>query len=379
MEPIQIFVPGKHTDMSGQALSFSETDLKASAAAYDPKVHEAPIVVGHPQSDAPAYGWIKSVAFAEGALTAIPDQVDPAFAEMVGAGRFKKVSASFYTPDGVSNPKPGVYYLRHVGFLGAQPPSVKGLKPVAFADAGAGVVTIEFNEPIAGTLSWALRNIAGALSSIRDIFVERDGIEKTDRILPSWRVDEVFAAASEVAKSVEPRPAFSESNKEKLTMPDPTVPTAAALAAQETAIAEEKKKLDKDRADFAEAKRRDQVTAAIDELVKAGKVLPAEKPGLVAFMTALDDKDTVQFGEGEAGKKTPAAFMADFLKGLPARVDFKERSAETDQVAGTASFTAPAGFTADPAKVDIHNKAIAYQEAHQGTDYITAVKAVGGN
>ena len=53
-----------------------------------------------------------------GDLLAEPDQLDPQFAELVGNGRFKKVSASFYLPDSPNNPKPGTLYLRHVGFLG---------------------------------------------------------------------------------------------------------------------------------------------------------------------------------------------------------------------------------------------------------------------
>ncbi len=52
----------------------------------------------------------------DGALSATPRQVDPAFAEMVEAGRFKKISASFYAPSASGNPVPGTYYLRHVGF-----------------------------------------------------------------------------------------------------------------------------------------------------------------------------------------------------------------------------------------------------------------------
>ena len=44
----------------------------------------------------------------------MPRQVDPAFAEAVAAGRYKKVSASFYQPNSPHNPVPGVYYLRHV-------------------------------------------------------------------------------------------------------------------------------------------------------------------------------------------------------------------------------------------------------------------------
>ena len=54
--------------------------------------------------------------------------VEPQFAEMVNTRRFPKRSTAFYTPDHPQNPKPGVWYLRHVAFLGAQPPAVKGLR-----------------------------------------------------------------------------------------------------------------------------------------------------------------------------------------------------------------------------------------------------------
>ena len=145
--PIQIFKTGRHTAMSGASLEFSQGDLEATVAAYDPNLHEAPLVVGHPKSDAPAYGWVGSLTVGpSGFLEALPRQVDPAFSEMVANGRFKKVSASFYTPASPGNPRPGVYYLRHVGFLGAQAPAVKGLRPPKFADHGADVVTIAFGE-----------------------------------------------------------------------------------------------------------------------------------------------------------------------------------------------------------------------------------------
>jgi len=143
-KPLQIFRAGKHTAMSGAELAFSESDLAASAAAYDPSRAEAPIVVGHPTHDAPAYGWIKALVFADGGLEAEPDQVDPSFAEMVAAGRFKKISASFYPPASKNNPVPGVYYLRHVGFLGAMPPAVKGLRMPEFAEADE-AITLEFS------------------------------------------------------------------------------------------------------------------------------------------------------------------------------------------------------------------------------------------
>lgn len=137
---IHIFRAGKHTDINGQTVDLTEADLAASAAAYDPAKHEAPLVVGHPTHDAPAYGWAKSLIATGADLEAEPDQLDPAFAEMVNDGRFKKRSAAFYRPDSPANPVPGVYYLHHIGFLGALPPAVKGLRGIKFGASDDGVV-----------------------------------------------------------------------------------------------------------------------------------------------------------------------------------------------------------------------------------------------
>lgn len=138
--PIDIFAAGQHIAMSGDTLTFSERDLAATAAAYDPTAYEAPLCVGHPQHDAPAYGWVGRLEYRDGHLFALPKQVDPEFAELVRTGRYKKISAAFWHPRSPHNPKPGVWALRHVGFLGAAPPSVKGLKPVQFAGDESGVV-----------------------------------------------------------------------------------------------------------------------------------------------------------------------------------------------------------------------------------------------
>lgn len=147
--PLQIFLPGLHTAMSGQAIAFTESDLAATAAAYNPAQHEAPLVVGHPRHDLPAYGWVESLRFSEGGLDATPAQVNPDFADMVAAGAFKKISASFYAPDAPQNPVPGIYYLRHVGFLGAQPPAIKGMRHPSFSDTEEGVLTFgELDAPL---------------------------------------------------------------------------------------------------------------------------------------------------------------------------------------------------------------------------------------
>ena len=53
---IKIFKSGTQTTAAGQTIEFSDADLIACAAAYDPSASEAPIVIGHPKTDAPAYG-----------------------------------------------------------------------------------------------------------------------------------------------------------------------------------------------------------------------------------------------------------------------------------------------------------------------------------
>jgi len=190
-KPLHIFRAGRHTAMSGQSFEFSEAEVEAVAAAYDPALHEAPIVVGHPRTDAPAYGWVKSLR-AEGAeLFAEPDQVEPAFAEMVRAGRFKRISASFYPPKASANPAPGSYYLKHVGFLGAQPPAVKGLKAAEFADDGEAVtLELDFSEAeIAGVASAGFGGLRRVVSGLRDWLLASQGQEVADGIVPAHELE----------------------------------------------------------------------------------------------------------------------------------------------------------------------------------------------
>lgn len=83
MDAIHIMRPGSHTSSSGASVSFSSGDLAAIAAVYNPKTHEAPIVVGHPQADSPAYGWVDRLEARSDGLYAIPKQVNTEFADIV--------------------------------------------------------------------------------------------------------------------------------------------------------------------------------------------------------------------------------------------------------------------------------------------------------
>ena len=145
---MKIFRAGTHISASGEQVTLSKDDLEACAKAYDKSKHEAPFVIGHPKENAPAWGWVDHLEVdAQGGLNANAVQVDPAFSEMVQNGRYKKVSASFYKPDSPINPVIGVWYLRHVGILGAVPPAIKGLGDAVFSEL-EGTIELEFNEMI---------------------------------------------------------------------------------------------------------------------------------------------------------------------------------------------------------------------------------------
>lgn len=377
---IEIFRAGTHTAEDGRTLTFSAADVDALAASYDATLSEAPLVVGHPQSNAaPAYGWAKSLRAKDGVLYAQPHQVDAAFAEMVNAGRFKKRSASIYLGDTPGNPLPGKLYLRHVGFLGAAAPAVKGLRDAQFADGGAAV---EFAMPA----SYLGQTVAEVLGRVRDWFVETQGADKADQIIPAWQLrslDEM--ARAEVADNTIAAPAYAAPAAAGITT-ETTMPTdnqAADFAEREsqlntlqTDLAKREKAI-KDREDTA---RRDDAVSFASQLVTDGRLLPRHQAPVVELLLALPSAP-VSFAQGDATVSKPGAeVLRELLGSLPKQVDFSEKAgADTDATAvGAASFAAPPGQSVDARALEIHRKAVAYQADHQGVDYLAAVRAVGG-
>lgn len=131
--------PGQNGDVT-----ISPDDLQAIVDSYDPTVHEAPAVLGHPATDDPAYGWVRSVQVRDDGLWANTD-LQPELAEMVQQQLYRKLSVALYPPGSVGNPVPNSFYFKHLGFLGGQAPAVKGLKPVSLA-AGDDSIHIHFSQ-----------------------------------------------------------------------------------------------------------------------------------------------------------------------------------------------------------------------------------------
>lgn len=319
---IEIFRPGRHIDDAGGVHSFSDADIAGMVASYDPAVREAPLTVGHPEHNRPAYGWVKRVARNEaGRLVVDAHQVEPQFAEMVAAGRFKKRSASFYPPQHPNNPKPGHWYLRHVAFLGAQPPAISGLKD--FADDDAGTVSFSEGEPDARTPTHPQEH-----------------------------------SMTQEIKDAQDRAAKAEADAKD---------ALAAKAAAEADAAAAKAQL----AQFAEQSRKDRRAGFVsfaDDQVKAGRLLPKDKEATVAVLETLADAQPVEFAEAGAVKKVPPA---EWLKGLIASaqpvVSFGEFApAGAAPVAGSAQGLSDA---------EIDSRARAYAAQHK-VSYAEALSAV---
>lgn len=127
---VEAFKIGTHTDSDGDVKDWTADDIKTIADKYNAKVatdnperRVAPVVLGHPTADAPAYGWVEKAKVLGDKLMLKLSQLQPAFVNALKEGLYKTRSISLY-PD---------LNIRHLGFLGAAQPAVAGLAPFKFA------------------------------------------------------------------------------------------------------------------------------------------------------------------------------------------------------------------------------------------------------
>lgn len=326
---IEIFRAGVRTDDAGNTHTITEAMLADTAAAYDPALHEAPHTVGHPEHNLPAYGWVERLAVDNGVLKIVANkQVEPQFAEMVEAGRFKKRSASFYRPEDPGNPKPGVWYPRHVAWLGAQPPAVKGLKDVAFSeDASRGVCFSEATTP------------ATPASPPPVVPPSKPEIDPMD--------EELKAKLAQAEKDLaEAKAATAAANKK-----------ADEAAAQAASFAEK-----------ARADRKAGFVSFAEAQAQAGTLLPKDKAMAVATLEALADAQPVEFSEGDTTRKlSPAQWLQDLIAGSKPHVSFGE-------FAG-GRVSAGVGGAKGKTDAEIDQAAKGYMRQHK-VDYAEALSAV---
>ena len=160
---IEIFRTGTHTDSAGRSAAFDAAALDDIARVYNERIsksasYEAPLVKGHPQSDAPAFGWVGRLARRGDRLVAKLKNVVPQISDEVRKGLFRKISVSLYQDK----------MLRHVGLLGGAAPAVKGLRNISFSEGDH--ADFEFNaekndEPEEGSSFAEMREENGRLAA----------------------------------------------------------------------------------------------------------------------------------------------------------------------------------------------------------------------
>lgn len=341
---VEVFRAGTHTDSKGRACSFTQADLDQMVANH--ALGAAPIVLGHPKDNDPAYGWADGYRREGDSLFARFTDINPAFSQAVADGSYRNRSVSVFK-DAAHG-----WRVRHVGFLGAVPPAIDGLKPLQFAAPEEDCY--EFSAP-GRSLAWGLEAAANLMSGLRDWLIERDGLEDAERVLPQWRITDIKEAANAALAEyrdadapptgVAPANSFNAPKGDDAMSQEEKDALAAAQAAQRAA----EDKL----AEFAAAhaakevelqtlrkeRQAERLMAQVDKLVKSARVTPAQSAGMVEFMAAMEDAAPQEFAfsaaSGEA-KKTPVQWFIEFVSSLPAQVQLGKPAAAGDAGAPVA-------------------------------------------
>jgi phage I-like protein len=265
-----IFRTGTHTDSQGRSRTWTTADLDKAVSSYDPTKREAPLVLGHPKANGPAFGWIEKLRRTGDVLEAAFKQVPTTLKEAVSAGRYKHKSVSFYKDGSV----------RHVGLLGAAQPAVEGLGEITF---NADEDYFEYNQQ-----------------------------EETDMTI------------EELQRKLDAEKAAREAAEAKVSEFKEKAETAATKIKE---VETENKKLSDDFSQAKATRAREAREARFDKLAGDAKVLPAEKDKIMAFAEHLGaESEEISFAESE-GKKPLEDHFWSFLESRKEHGLFKEFTA----------------------------------------------------
>ncbi len=331
---VDLFRAGNYGDKG----TYTVADVQAIAASYKPEFHEAPIRIGHTDEDkAPAYGWLESLRCVGDTLQGKFKQVVPAFAEAVERGTFKKRSI------GLKDYGHGLS-VRHVAFLGAVPPEVKGLANIAFSAEDKNAIEIEFSEETGMTA------------------------EQIREMMSAWW-EEKFGG-----KKTEPK-TFSEEDAKRIAAEAVTAavaPLEARLKTQETQFAERNTAI-------ATTEQKQRAANAILKVKTAGGWVPAfDKMGLPLIFEELATTDvTIEFGEGDKkAQRTKLDIFTEFMEGLGRIVPTGNLA--INGAAGTPKTTSGVNrgaFAVDENSDRLHQATVLFSEENN-VGYIEAQTAV---
>lgn len=309
---IEVFAAGKHTDSQGNARSWSKDDLDQMVQNFN-GAEPPPLVIGHPKTDSPAWGWTSELKRVGSKLLAKFNQVPEAVVAAVRDGRYRNRSVKVAQDD-------AGWHVVHVGLLGAAPPAIAGLAPIAFEAEPAGE-TYEFSYVDAAGTSV----IGRAMQRLREFLIERFGADAADRVMPQGDLDQLGDVAdaqrakADSPKAETPQPAFARQSDEDRAMDEKM--KADLDAAQKRAVEAESKL-----AEFAAHDRQASAQAMVEKLLAEGKLLPAQTAGLAEFLSSEPEAATFEFTAADAKVQKPRAeFLFSILDALPAQIDLNKQ------------------------------------------------------
>lgn len=381
---VEVFKAGTWTDSSGNTRTWTEEDLEEIVRQYnEQKEHEAPVVVGHPKDNAPAYGWVERLEKRGQSIWAKIKPTVEEFVDWVRRGLYKKVSVSLY---------PNLL-LRHVGFLGATPPAVKGLKPPEFSEGD--YIEIQFREwtaeererlakgeikgefagpgrtfPIAScedvSDAWRLAGHAGNPLEVRRNIIRIAKKYGWEDCLPESAKKWAEVNMSEGGQSMEEKlKELEEQLKEKDRL-------LAEFQEREKAKAEEIDSLRRKVAELEQERKRKEFESFSEELIRQGKLTPAMKEKVVELMEALSRVGQYEFKEG---KRDATEEFKEWLKGLPKLVEFEEL-AKKEKVAEAKDIRFDSDGRVDEERLELHRRALEYMERNRGVTYKQAMEII---
>ncbi|WP_064435419.1 hypothetical protein [Pseudoalteromonas neustonica] len=329
----EVFKAGTQTDAKGVEHTFSVADLSSVVTNFKPK--SAPLVIGHPKMDDPAWGWASELKAENGSLFAKAEDVCAEFAQAVQSKRYPNRSVKL---EKVANG----YQLAHIGYLGGKAPAVEGLAWQFSQADDADTLTLEFAAGDIDNISLHTSNaLTRLMSNLRSFLTDRFGSEAADKVVPhyegEWLKEETIIAEHERAKANTGEGAeFSKGDA--INNSNATPPTD-----EDNAMDEEERKALQDQIDAANAKNAKlefaQRVAAASTFINTeinGGTAPrlTNTDGMAEFMAKLDDGDTTfEFAaaDGKSQALKPAAWFEGFLKGLPEQTGLTQEFSKDDK------------------------------------------------
>jgi phage I-like protein len=251
---LRFFKTGKHTDASGTVYEYSDDTVAGMIDNYNNRLLEnkdlAPVVLGHPQNDSPAMGWVDKLERVGDWIYATVRDASQKLVDAVKDNQYKYLSASIRSNN----------TLKHIGLV-----------PVA-AIKGTGIEFSETNQEITYVVEF---NEETQMNP--EVLAKIAELEKEIKL----RDDKITAMTKQTAE-------FAEKN-EILTAQSKMISDLQASLAQIKKDAETK-----EIANFCES------------MVAAGKMTPAERPIVEKMIANIGG--AAEFSEGtkliDAYKKT---------------------------------------------------------------------------